>query len=294
MCALNISSSPKSHLSRIESLIQDENCSLDDLLSEDDFVTAVLNKGGEFLSLYANLNNSINRERFKQIILYITTDPDPDGDIIEVYKYPFISSRLLSADSPLLNLYFSKEYEGSTLSLSTAEFELNNTNECINEISEKYNSVEIEHNDKCEKEIDASDNVLYEHNEFDLVLLLFAFVDSDQELNVTLSGYFKGAALALIEVKSKEMAEFFEVNPHVINNLYKHIDNTSISEVLLKAVLIEDSIYYFQLRKTIAEKLLVKFEDTSYSYEAIKVFYSLLEQCKETRSFCCLEEIAVK
>ena len=109
MCALNISSSPKSHLSRIESLIQDENCSLDDLLSEDDFVTAVLNKGGEFLSLYANLNNSINRERFKQIILYITTDPDPDGDIIEVYKYPFISSRLLSADSPLLNLYFSKE-----------------------------------------------------------------------------------------------------------------------------------------------------------------------------------------
>lgn len=136
---------------------------------------------------------------------------------------------------------------------------------------------------------------------YELVYMLFAFVDveSDIELNELLAGYFKGAALALLNGKPKEMAEFLENNLHVMDNLVIHSNNKSIAEVLCKAISIDDEYFtnptqFNETRKTVLNKLLNQIEDTMTDKYSVKqfaqTFCDLCDQSKEVSAIsCCME-----
>jgi len=139
------------------------------------------------------------------------------------------------------------------------------------------------------------------NSKYDLVNLLFSFVDVEPgtELNELLAGYFKRAALALISGRPKEMADYFENNSHVIQNLFVHCTNKSVSEVLCKALSIDDSnvsnpIRFTQIRNDILHGILARLEDkTADSYtldQLAQTFCDLSDQSKEISALsCCIE-----
>lgn len=139
------------------------------------------------------------------------------------------------------------------------------------------------------------------NNSYELVYMLFSFVDvePDLELNELLAGYFKGAALALLNGKQKEMAEFLESNLHVVDNLVVHSNNKSIAEVLGKVVSMDDeyfssSIQFNDVRRNILSKLLARIEDPavdSYSISQFsQTFCDLIDQSKDIPIICCSME----
>ena len=139
----------------------------------------------------------------------------------------------------------------------------------------------------------------------DLVSYLFSFVDVEPgiELNELLAGYFKRAVLALISGKPKEMAEFFENNTSVIQNLFVHSTNKSVSEVLCKALSIDDTyvsnpIQFTQVRNEILHGILTRLENPiadQYSLDQIaQTFCDLADQTKEIPALCCCLEVLRK
>jgi hypothetical protein len=136
---------------------------------------------------------------------------------------------------------------------------------------------------------------------YELVYMLFAFVDvePDIELNELLAGYFKGAALALLNGKPKEMAEFLESNYHIVYNLVLHSNNKSIAEVLCKVVSIDDEYFvnptqFNEVRRNVLNKILTLIEDPVKDVYSIRqfaqTFCDLNEQSKDVSLFCCSME----
>lgn len=135
-------------------------------------------------------------------------------------------------------------------------------------------------------------------NNYELVYMLFSFVDveADVELNELLAGYFKGAALALLNGKPKEMAEFLESNLHVVDNLVLHSNNKSVAEVLCKVLSIEDEYFaspalFSDARKNSLAKILNLIEDSStdvYSTRQFtQTFCDLSDQSRDVSLACC-------
>lgn len=72
-------------------------------------------------------------------------------------------------------------------------------------------------------------------NQYLLLDKLFKFLESDEELNSVLSGYFCKLVSILISRKQKMLLPYiFDPNRKVIQNLVKHTGQKSISEVLNK------------------------------------------------------------
>lgn len=136
---------------------------------------------------------------------------------------------------------------------------------------------------------------------YELVYMLFAFVDveSDVELNELLAGYFKGAALALLNGKPKEMAGFLESNFHIVDNLVLHSSNKSIAEVLCKVISMDDEYFanptqFNEVRRSVLNKILSLIEDPSKNIYSVRqftqTFCDLNDQSKDVSLFCCSME----
>eukprot|EP00826_Nyctotherus_ovalis_P057051 TRINITY_DN7793_c0_g5_i1.p1 TRINITY_DN7793_c0_g5~~TRINITY_DN7793_c0_g5_i1.p1 ORF type:complete len:370 (-),score=122.55 TRINITY_DN7793_c0_g5_i1:41-1150(-) len=197
----------------------------------------------------------------------------------------------------------SKETEAKTETTEEKEQEqLAGTKEMSLESQETTHGIEdldvdcVAINDNATIVSDESGNSNYE-----LVYMLFSFVDveSDVELNELLAGYFKGAALALLNGKPKEMAEFLESNLHVVDNLVLHSSNKSVAEVFCKVLSIEDEYFanpaqFSDVRKNSLTKILSLIEDPStdvYSARQFtQTFCDLSDQSRDVSLVCCSME----
>ena len=176
----------------------------------------------------------------------------------------------------------------------------------IDQVKEiKHNKYESPSGDSaartCDSEIFAVANEIHNKSKYELVLFLFSFVDvePDTEFNGLLAGYFKGAAIALIESKPKAMIKFFEEHSLVLENLFIHATDPSIAAVFCKALSLDDSTaeYFPQLQKSMLNKLLNRFEDSSLSSYCIQqlsqVFCELVEEWAELVKICSSKELLV-
>lgn len=143
------------------------------------------------------------------------------------------------------------------------------------------------------------------YSNYELVYMLFSFIDveAEVELNELLAGYFKGAALALLNGKPKEMSEFLENNLRIVDNLTLHSNNKSIAEVLCKVVSIEDECFahptqFSEVRRSILDKLITLIEDPTFDVYSIgqfaQTFCDLADQSKEVAAICCSMEFIKK
>ena len=132
---------------------------------------------------------------------------------------------------------------------------------------------------------------------------LFSFVSVDPgfEFNELLAGYFNRAAITLIRGKPREMFEFFEKYPNIINDLFVHSNNQSISDVLCKILTMDSSfidnpLWLDYIRKDILEKILTKLSNSdSIPYDINQLsqtFCDLCEQSMDIQGICCNFKIA--
>eukprot|EP00826_Nyctotherus_ovalis_P049285 TRINITY_DN5939_c0_g2_i1.p1 TRINITY_DN5939_c0_g2~~TRINITY_DN5939_c0_g2_i1.p1 ORF type:complete len:362 (+),score=43.52 TRINITY_DN5939_c0_g2_i1:82-1167(+) len=154
----------------------------------------------------------------------------------------------------------------------------------------------------CDSDTFAAVGEIHNEGKYEIVLLLFSFVDvePDAKLNELLAGYFKTAAVTLMEGKGKEMVKFFEDNPQVLDNLFMHSINDSIAAVFCKAMSLEDNTaeYFGQLRKNMLTKLLDRLENPSLNCHSVqrlsKTFCEVAEEWKDLAATCCTEETLAK
>eukprot|EP01022_Parablepharisma_sp_SALTPOND_P029064 TRINITY_DN72462_c3_g1_i1.p1 TRINITY_DN72462_c3_g1~~TRINITY_DN72462_c3_g1_i1.p1 ORF type:complete len:795 (-),score=80.38 TRINITY_DN72462_c3_g1_i1:672-3056(-) len=330
-------------------------------------------------------DNSLTKRKLRKIIEYAITEPttEEETDPLRTYKYPFISSEVLSAaNGSLLDLYFSTEPEEDpeedltnakalkgkkalTVKLQNLVEEEESAPSTEKEPEAKENNNEVKEENKSEPEqettekkevaatqgeekkeestpeqepekfarekaildkciadleaectveiADSCDNTAMGSDDscsgnagkYELVSLLFSFIDVDPgtELNELLAGYFKRAALTLIGGKPKEMAEYFENNASAIQNLFVHATNRSVSEVLCKALSIDETyitnpIRFTQMRNEILHGILTRLEDSgteTYSLDQLaQTFCDLADQSREVPALCCSLDVLRK
>ena len=137
---------------------------------------------------------------------------------------------------------------------------------------------------------------------YELIYMLFSFIDVEPEieLNELLAGYFRAAALALINGKPKEIAEFLESNQSVIYNLAVHSNNKSIAEVLCKVLTMEDDYISNPTQfngtcRDVLNKLLYHIENPDTDIYSIRqfaqTFCDLTEQSKLIPVLCCTMDL---
>lgn len=211
----------------------------------------------------------------KSLISYSITEPPSEEDQLRAFKYPFASSEILSiSNSSILDLFFSideKDKGEEQEDKAIVKQEVNTdiappNNETVQILDEKKDIVaQIIDQGKAvsSKQSTCSSEGSENLSKYELLDYLFSFVAVPQlnELNETLAGYFKKIALALLNGKTKEIAEYFESNEPVLHNLFLHADNRSVSEILCKIMAIEDlyitnPLRFNQLRSNVIQGLL--------------------------------------
>lgn len=140
-------------------------------------------------------------------------------------------------------------------------------------------------------------------DKYNLVCCLFSFVAVDPgfEFNELLAGYFKRAAMTLIAGRPRDMSSFFEKNPEIVERLFTHSVNQSISDVLCKALsipemAIDNPAWFDKTFLDILEKFLVRLEDpateSSDLAQTVSTFCNLLDQCHRFQYYCCIVQVA--
>eukprot|EP00826_Nyctotherus_ovalis_P036105 TRINITY_DN3178_c0_g3_i4.p1 TRINITY_DN3178_c0_g3~~TRINITY_DN3178_c0_g3_i4.p1 ORF type:complete len:389 (+),score=102.39 TRINITY_DN3178_c0_g3_i4:864-2030(+) len=140
-------------------------------------------------------------------------------------------------------------------------------------------------------------------DKYDLVSYLFSFIDVDSgfEFNELLAGYFKRAAMALIAGKPRDMSDLFEKNPEIMERLFTHSVNQSISDVLCKVLsvpelAIDNPAWLEQTQIDILQKLFARLENPATDpldlTQLVSTFCNLLDQCKRFQYLCCALQAA--
>ena len=81
------------------------------------------------------------------------------------------------------------------------------------------------------------------YNKYELFEKMLSFLNTDQELNNVLCGYFCKLFQVLVGNKPKEVFSYIYNNPQCIDLLVKHIYNKSISEVLVRVLNVSDNVF---------------------------------------------------
>lgn len=78
-------------------------------------------------------------------------------------------------------------------------------------------------------------------NKYELFEKFISFIDTEEELNPTLAGYFCKLFQVLISNKSKEVLEYVIMHPEIADHLVRHIYSKSICEILIKILNLFDT-----------------------------------------------------
>jgi serine/threonine-protein phosphatase 6 regulatory subunit 3 len=71
---------------------------------------------------------------------------------------------------------------------------------------------------------------------------LLTFLDTDDELNPVLAGYFCKLFQVLVGNKPKEVFTYVYQHPEVIEKMIKHIYQKSVSEVLIRLLNVSENV----------------------------------------------------
>ena len=119
---------------------------------------------------------------------------------------------------------------------------------------------------------------LINSNKYDLLDYLTKFIDTDNELNDVLAGYFSRLLNLLIQKKGDEVGKYFYSHEHLLYRFADHSYSKSLSEIIIKILDINiekidyDKEEITRIRKEFIKLLLVKLK---HSPEEICYEYSL-------------------
>lgn len=87
-------------------------------------------------------------------------------------------------------------------------------------------------------EVEAVFNTMLE--EPSLMALLFSLLDSPPPLNLKVAGYFGRVVGHLLLRKTSEVMQYLQANPSLLEALIKHVDTTSVADVIKRLVGADD------------------------------------------------------
>lgn len=80
-------------------------------------------------------------------------------------------------------------------------------------------------------------------NKYELFEKLLSFIDTTEEINPVLSGYFCKLFQVLVGNKPREVFTYIYQHPQVIDNLVRHMYQKSITEVLIRVLNVSDNLF---------------------------------------------------
>ena len=81
-------------------------------------------------------------------------------------------------------------------------------------------------------------------NKYELFERLLSFIDTPDEINAVLCGYFCKVFAQLLTNKAKEVYSYVYSHTEVLDNLVRHSYQKSISEILIKLLNTTDNLFY--------------------------------------------------
>jgi hypothetical protein len=93
----------------VDDLLDDEDTTLDQLLAENELINEVKVNNKRLIEFFT-------RDKIVKLIHYISEMPEENDDNNRTYRYPFVSSEILSCDSPsILDMFFKADLGEETL-----------------------------------------------------------------------------------------------------------------------------------------------------------------------------------
>ncbi|CDW85807.1 UNKNOWN [Stylonychia lemnae] len=127
-------------------------------------------------------------------------------------------------------------------------------------------------------------------NEFELFEKLLSFLDTDEQLNPVLAGYFCKLFQVLVGNKPKDVFNYVYTHPEVLYNMVKHINSKSISEVLIRLLNVTENVLddaysgqFDNIRQSFIFKVVEKLHP-QYGYEDHLNAQSLLTELVEYKA----------
>jgi len=281
----------------IEEKLKKPDCSVDELLDEDELIQEMKNQNSKLLTYF-------NKDNVKKLVEYIIEEPTED-DQKKGHRYPFMANEILNCDVSKINEFFTttdsefyfRERKQSGISNTDSDLMLSdehlniNSNVNINEEKKHEESKEKEDDEQKlqqdEKEAIANsiekdtfgateetkslNDMITENNaeienlqknKIDLLDYLLSFIDTDKELNYVLAGYFSKFLLHLLNKHPHKIISYvYQEKEYILERLIQHSDKKSISELVAKFLLVEN--YSAELKSVIdvdaiRRRLLVK------------------------------------
>ena len=81
-------------------------------------------------------------------------------------------------------------------------------------------------------------------NKFELFERYLSFLDTEEELNPVLCGYFSKLFTVLVGAKTKQVFSYIYTHPRVLDHLVRHSYQKSIAEVLIRLLNTQENLFF--------------------------------------------------
>jgi len=229
--------------SSIHQILNKPNATLEELFDNEEFSFELKNCNPRLMDYFTK-----STERIVQLLDFIIKMPPDPNDKNRGYKYPFLACEIFEKDiATIINAVITgsmpkgRESVNTTVSQktrdSTDDYEIilsENKSPRRSDYKEEYKNrddylEDAGENRNSTRRSRASNN---SKSAGTILEYLFSFLDSNEELNPVLSGYFNKVVESLFRRNPEKMIEFVYDNEGIMANLTKHIGNRSISDLL--------------------------------------------------------------
>ena len=267
---------------QLEEKLSKNDCTLEEILDENDIVNEIKKKNDK-------IKNFFNQDNIKKLIHYVIDEPSIDDEKIG-YKYPYVSCEILKSELPFITDYFilnNKDYEKKHKNNNSKDDK--NDNEKIEKNNNEniiIESIEI-NNDNLNNNINNNDNTNSEkeeknkeenieiknaniNNSYELLDEFLSFILTDKpNLNYVLSGYFSMILKSLISQHNNILLYIYKNKKDVLNSILKFSYLKSISDLSL--IMFDLSFLYNNLKRyesnNIDEEIKILIEDGKEAIE---------------------------
>ena len=209
------------NINSIEKKLNSPNTTLEDLLEEEDIITEIRNQNQKLIDFF-------DENKIKNLVNYIIKEPKEDNELIG-YKFPFIASEILNSDDDRILSYF-----------INTKSELENINKYKTTNYENINlftdDFEYKNNDKkVIKKVTYQIKVRDPNNIIEMLDYLLTFLETKNELNYVLAGYFSKFFLTILMRKPKKIINYlYQERKDIIKLIVYHCYRKSICDLLIK------------------------------------------------------------
>ncbi|KAL2252104.1 UNVERIFIED_CONTAM: Serine/threonine-protein phosphatase 6 regulatory subunit 2 [Sesamum indicum] len=179
--ARNITAGPTRMLHLVDTILDKEHFTLEELLDEDEIIQEVKALNGRLISFLQE------KSQVNQLVQYIVEEAPEDAKKPRIFKFPFVACEIFTC------------------------------------------------------EVDIILKALVEDDE--LMDLLFSFLDPGRPHSTLLAGYFSKVVVCLLLRKTAPLMNYIRAHQDIINKLVDLIGITSIMEVLIRLIGVDEHIY---------------------------------------------------